>query len=122
MSTITDDLVDVHPIQLKPENVENVAGKWITNDILLQAAAYYAQAGRPVFPCCPWFGAFNDYKGEPIKAKAPLVRNGFKDATTDQDQLARWWAQFPFAMLGMPVRADELCIDVDPATVGTGGR
>lgn len=70
---ITDEPVDVHPIQLSPENVENVAGHWITNHILLQAAHYYARNGRPVFPCCPWDGAFANYKGEQSTPKRRLT-------------------------------------------------
>jgi Bifunctional DNA primase/polymerase, N-terminal len=74
--------------------------------------------GRPVFPCCPWDGAFLNYKGEPIDAKAPLVRNGWKDATTDLDQVSTWWARFQYAMIGSPVAPDELCLDIDPRSGG----
>src|SRR5687767_8361470 len=35
-----------HPSQLKPENVDNIAGNWVTADILLQTALWYATAGR----------------------------------------------------------------------------
>jgi hypothetical protein len=111
-------MVDVHPIQLKPENVENVAGRWITNDILLQAALYYARNGRPIFPCCPWDGAFLNWKGEPIDGKAPLTRNGFHDASLDESQIRDWWAQYRYAMIGGPVPVDETCLDVDPRNDG----
>jgi hypothetical protein len=68
-----------------------------------------------VFPCCPWDGAFVNYEGEPIKAKAPLVTHGFKDASTDVEQIIRWWKQqFPFAMIGRMVPLDQICIDLDP--------
>jgi hypothetical protein len=106
---------DAHPIQVKPRNVDNVAGNWVTNAMLLQWAIAYATHGTPVFPCCPWDGAYNDYKGNPIKAKAPLVAHGFKDATTDINQIRRWWETlFPFAMIGRMVPADQVCIDIDP--------
>ena len=105
---------DAHPIQLKPGNVHNVAGNWVTNAMLLHWAIAYATHGTPVFPCCPWDGAFNDYKGEPIKAKAPLVRHGFKDASTDINQIITWWKQYPFAMIGRMVPFDQVCIDIDP--------
>jgi hypothetical protein len=111
-------MVDVHPIQLKPENVENVAGRWITNDILLQAALYYARNGRPIFPCCPWDGAFLNWKGEPIDGKAPLTRNGFHDASLDESQIRDWWTQYRYAMIGGPVPVDETCLDVDPRNDG----
>jgi Bifunctional DNA primase/polymerase, N-terminal len=109
---------DVHPIQLEPKNAENVAGVWITSNILLHAALYYARGGRPVFPCCPWDGTYLNHKGEPIDAKAPLVTHGFKDASTELQQICTWWAQFPYAMIGSPVAPDELCLDVDPRNGG----
>jgi hypothetical protein len=41
---------DAHPIQLKTESVDNVAGYWVTADLLLRSALWYAAIGRPVFP------------------------------------------------------------------------
>jgi hypothetical protein len=108
------DIADVHPIQLKPENAANVAGYWVTNDLLLRSACWYAANGVPVFPCCPWDGAYLDYKRDPIKAKAPLVTHGFKDATTDFTILRTWWEQYPYAMIGRMVPLDQIGIDVDP--------
>jgi hypothetical protein len=102
-----------HPIQLKPENVDNVAGNWVTAEILMQAAVNHATTVRPVFPCQPWDGAYSK-----ADAKAPLVRNGFRDATTDLDLIQRRWAQFPFAMIGSPVALDEICLDIDPRNGG----
>jgi hypothetical protein len=75
----------------------------------MQAAVGYATTSRPVFPCQPWDGAYSDHD-----AKAPLTRNGWKDATCDQLQIRKWWQQFPFAMIGSPVPKDELCFDIDP--------
>jgi hypothetical protein len=107
------DIADVHPIQLKPENAANVAGYWVTNDLLLRSALWYAAIGRPVFPCCPWDGAYLDYK--PIDAKAPLVNNGWKDASTDEAQIRYWWEhEYPFAMIGSPVPKDQIVLDFDP--------
>jgi hypothetical protein len=51
---------------------------------LLAAALAYARAGLPVFPV-----SVN---------KTPLTPHGFKDATTDEAQIARWWADFPNAV------------------------
>jgi len=56
---------------------------------LREAALRQAALGRPVFPCDP-------------QTKAPLVRHGFKQATTDARAVADWWDQFPTAMIGMP--------------------
>ena len=83
--------------------------------VLLRWALQYATGGTKIFPCCPADGAFQNYKGEPIKAKAPLVTNGFKDATTDLDQIAKWWGNlYPSAMIGRMVPLDQIGIDIDP--------
>jgi hypothetical protein len=107
-----------HPLQLKPENVDNVAGYWVTSDLLLRSACYYAQNGRPVFPCCPWDGAYKRHDGSDIDAKAPLVRNGWKDATTDVEKISTLWQRFPYAMIGSPVPVDDICLDIDPRSGG----
>jgi hypothetical protein len=31
--------------------------------------------------------------------------NGYKDATTDPNQIERWWAKHPQALIGMPTGA-----------------
>jgi hypothetical protein len=102
------DSVDVHPRQLGTEFEP------ITKYDLLRAALQYATNGTPVFPCCPWDGAFLSHEGEPIKAKAPLTKHGFKGATTDQVQIIKWWGQYRFAMIGRMVPLDQICIDLDP--------
>lgn len=107
------DIADVHPIQLKPENAANVAGYWVTSDLLLRSACWYAATGRPVFPCQPWDGAYSK-----ADAKAPLTAHGFHDATTDVDLVYQWWTRFPFAMIGSPVPVNELCLDIDPRNEG----
>jgi putative DNA primase/helicase len=73
----------------------------------LEAALYHARAGRPVFPCSP-------------KDKRPIVPKsaggrGFKDATTDEAQVRKWWAQYPDAVPGMPTgaRVGVWVLDVD---------
>ena len=66
------------------------------------AAARFAQAGIPVFPCVP---------GE----KRPLTRRGFHDASTDPAQIGTWWRRWPAANIGVPTgRASGLLVvDVD---------
>jgi hypothetical protein len=104
---------DAHPIQLKPENFDNAAGYWVTADLLLRSALWYAAIGRPVFPCQPWDGAYSKADG-----KAPLTAHGFHDASTDHRVIATWWERFPFAMIGSPLPTDELALDVDPRNNG----
>lgn len=67
---------------------------------LPDAAISYARAGIPVFPC---------------EDKEPLTPNGFKDATTDLNQVRRWWQRYPQANIGVPTGTVSglLIIDVD---------
>lgn len=68
---------------------------------MLKAALGYAQHGWPVFPIVP-------------RAKQPMTRAGFKDATTDEAQIRRWWHETPDANIGFsPGRAQLMVIDVD---------
>jgi hypothetical protein len=102
---------DAHPIQLTPENVDNVAGYWVTNDLLLRFALWYASIGRPVFPC--------DWRpGD--HAKAPMVPPpGFRLATTDPQQVCDWWIRWPDALIGSPVPGHLICLDIDPRKGGS---
>ena len=55
---------------------------------VLAAALCYAAQGWPVLPCKP-------------VDKTPLAHHGFKDATTDPDQIQAWWRHSPDAMIGV---------------------
>jgi len=76
---------------------------------LPEAAARFAAAGVPVFPCVP---------GE----KRPLVARGFRDATADPLQVAGWWSRWPSANIGIPTGAASgvEVVDVDVHATGTG--
>lgn len=71
----------------------------------LDAALRYAALGWPVFPC----GA----------DKKPLIPkrdggNGYLDATTDAEQIDRWWRRWPDAQVAVATGAAGLCvIDLD---------
>ena len=52
------------------------------NDTTLRHALEYADRGWPVFPCQP---------GQ----KIPATTHGFRDATTDPDQIIDWFARHP---------------------------
>jgi len=66
---------------------------------MLQAALWYADLGYPVFPCAP---------GQ----KTPLTEHGLLDATTDPEQIERWWIKHPDA--NVAIRTDGLiAIDID---------
>ena len=74
--------------------------------MMLRAALGFAKRGKPVFPCKP--------------DKTPLTPNGFKDATTDPNQITEWWTKHPEALIGMPTGAVSgvVVLDVEPAQAG----
>jgi Bifunctional DNA primase/polymerase, N-terminal len=64
------------------------------------AATAWASRGYPVFPAA-------------ASGKEPLTVHGFKDATTDFDQIERWWRRFPDAAIGVPNCEQFVVLDVD---------
>lgn len=72
---------------------------------LIAAALNYAAKGWPIFPCKP-------------EDKAPHTPHGFKDATTDPEQIREWWIAHPNAMIGFacgePSGIWVLDIDYEP--------
>jgi hypothetical protein len=72
------------------------------NSSYLEAALAYARLDWPVFPLAPG-------------TKVPLKgTHGFADATTDLDQIRRWWRRWPKANIGLhPGAAGLLAIDLD---------
>jgi hypothetical protein len=106
---------------------------------LLDAALGYAARGIPVYPVhwprtipggtslacsCPRGPACDR------PAKHPLLRHGAKDATTDPNQLSRWWRRWPKANVGLATGICFDALDIDgPAGLaalyqlqGTAGR
>lgn len=69
---------------------------------LAAAAARFAQAGVPVFPCVPG-------------GKRPLVEHGFHDASSDPAQVGAWWRRWSAANIGVPTGAASgfVVVDVD---------
>jgi len=56
--------------------------------LMTEIALQLAAKGKYVFPCRP-------------RGKEPLTSHGFKDATTDPEQIRRWWSEHPDANLGL---------------------
>ena len=54
----------------------------MTDDHALRQALAYARRGWPVFPCQP---------GQ----KIPATAHGYRDATTDPDQITEWFTRHP---------------------------
>jgi hypothetical protein len=79
------------------------------------ALRYASHEDRPVFPCIEKAG---------IWAKAPykecgLIEHGHLEASTDSKQITLWWLRWPHALIGSPVPADLICLDLDPRKGGT---
>jgi putative DNA primase/helicase len=66
---------------------------------LLAAALAYAERGWHVFPVKP--------------DKAPLTTNGFKDATTEADQVRFWWELWPDAGIAIATGARSGLVVLD---------
>lgn len=66
----------------------------------LDAALEYVRKGWPVFPVAP-------------DSKKPLTPNGFKDASTDPEQVEAWWTECPDANVGIPTGAVSGVIVID---------
>lgn len=69
---------------------------------MLDYALHYARQGRLVLPLQPG-------------GKVPLTANGYKDASTDPEQVAQWWAQWPNANVGIVTGTESgvIVVDVD---------
>lgn len=71
---------------------------------MLEAAIRYAAAGWAVFP---------------LNGKIPFPgTRGHHDATTDAEQIRRWWTARPDANIGCPVPTNLIVLDVDPRNGG----
>jgi hypothetical protein len=93
-------------VQKMPEQTSN-------NQIqskVLNTALQFADNGWPVFPCNPM-------------DKRPLTKHGFKDATFNAATIKSWWAQWPNAMLGVPMGkvSGIFCVDLDRKQGGDDG-
>ena len=74
----------------------------MTDDPALRQALAYARRGWPVFPCQP---------GQ----KVPATRHGYRDATTDEQQITGWFSRHPGRNLAIATGApgpDVLDVDV----------
>ena len=88
----------------------------------LAAALCYADLGWPVFPIYEVVGkecACNKSDCTD-QGKHPRTQHGFKDATTDQDQIRKWWDLYPDADVAIRTGAPSqlVVIDVDPRNGG----
>lgn len=70
-----------------------------------------AEAGIPCFPV-----RLSEPDGHGKREKRPLTPHGHKDASTDPDQVAKWWREHPEAVPGVPTgeASGVAALDVDP--------
>jgi len=73
-----------------------------------QIAEAYAEAGIAVFPCNP-------------KNKSPLVKGGFKAATSDSKTVSEWWKKHPHALIGSP-DPSFVVMDIDDYNLDPGSK
>ena len=94
-----------------------------TNVPMMDHALRYAARGRHVFPVhWPRDGVCSCGKPDCGKksAKHPLTPNGLTDATTNPEQIRNWWAQWPYANIGIVTGkvSGIVVVDVDPEKGG----
>jgi predicted P-loop ATPase len=95
---------------------------------LVEYALAYAELGFYVFPChAPmkregWNCSCEAWKREKLSpdfdcsnpGKHPRTQNGLDDATTDPEQIKRWWRQWPNANIGINCgQSGILVVDLD---------
>ena len=86
---------------LRPFSGNGVAPASAIGNSAVAWALTCAERGWPVFPCKPG-------------TKEPATRHGFRDATTDPDQIRSWWTRLPEANLAIATGApgpDVLDVD-----------
>ncbi|MDD3375159.1 MAG: bifunctional DNA primase/polymerase [Candidatus Omnitrophica bacterium] len=77
---------------------------------LLEYALKYSKIGWYVFPCRR-------------NNKHPMTKNGFKDATIDEQVIRRWWTRNPDAMIGVACgKSGFVVIDIDDKDGRFGSR
>ena len=85
--------------------------RWLT-----ESAQWYAANGIAVFPVHGAVGtppACTCGRPCPSPAKHPRTTAGFKDATTDLQQVRDWWRRWPDANIGAPTGLRFDVIDID---------
>ncbi|HET9254892.1 MAG TPA: bifunctional DNA primase/polymerase [Pseudonocardiaceae bacterium] len=82
-------------------------------------AVRYAVSGLPVLPLhSARDGRCTCGDGCGRQGKHPLTRHGKDDASTDPERVARWWARWPWANIGIRPPAGVVVLDVDPRNGG----
>lgn len=91
---------------------------------MMEQALTYARAGFPVFPiwepvgvgvCSCSYGALDVLPNgdKHSKGKHPRTARGLADATTDVEQIKKWWTQWPNANIGVRTGDGVGVVDLD---------
>ena len=73
---------------------------------MIDEALHYVKQGWRIFPLAE-------------RGKTPATAHGFKDATTDPEQIRRWWGRWTHANIGLACGLSGLAVvDVDPRKGG----
>ena len=81
---------------------------------LKEAALDYAACEWAVFPVhTPRLGGACSCNRHPCPSvgKHPRTRNGLKDATTNKEQIRKWWERWPDANIGIACGASGLAVE-----------
>lgn len=101
---------------------------------MMENALHYASLGIPVFPlyepvetgvCSCSHGASDTLPNgdKHPKGKHPRTMRGLSDATTDVEQIKKWWTQWPTANIGGRTGDGIGVVDLDgPAGIASGRR
>jgi hypothetical protein len=82
-------------------------------------AIKYARAGFRVLPLEPGGKSpLGSSKDSPFHSDRRRPVHGFKDATTDEDQIKTWWTIWPDANIGICPPDDVAIVDIDPRNGG----
>jgi len=61
---------------------------------------YYIEGGKEIFPCA-------------VNGKKPITNRGYKDASSNPDQISIWWKNHPDANIGLVTGEDANLVVVD---------
>lgn len=89
----------------------------------LQWALHYAAIGWPVLPihtpCVDGAGSCScGREGCESPGKHPRIRDWPSKATSDPDEIHRWWKKWPDANVGVLTCSNRLALDIDPRNGG----
>jgi hypothetical protein len=89
--------------------------------VMLQIALDYAEAGAEVLPLHTPGGPTGcscRRRGCPHIGKHPRTLHGLADATSDLEEVKRWWKMWPDANVGIRPHPGHVVLDVDPRNGG----